>query len=681
MAKKPGSASRPSLIGDAAEAAVDKSGQVLEWGLPLVTGLGIFLIYLRTLAPTIVGGDTGELITVAYKMGVAHPPGYPLFTILAKLFTFIPFGSIAWRANLLSAVCDAGAAVFILLAVRRFTQNHWAGLLAAGLFAFSPLIWRYAVVAEVFALNNLLVAAMIYCAVRYAEKYEVKFAYLTTLVFGLGMANHHTCLFYGAPLMVWILITGRRELFAVRHLAIISACFMVGLSPYVYLFLADIHVAPFSWGHTSTLQGFLSHVMRREYGTLQLGAHKVDTSGNFLLGLRKYFSALPGDLIYIGAVLALIGLYFGLKDKKFKSFTAVTLFSFSLYVIVFHALANLPLKDPLFLGVHMRFWQMATLMVCFWAGLGLAALANLVPQSSTWNLELGLVVLAILFAHVVLNLRNEDQHNNTVVRDWGHELLRPIPSGSLVWTKGDLMINVLGYLQQCEGYRTDVRVLDQEYLKKSWMKRLINANYPDVTIPGVIFGPPGSAGYDTKQLLDANVDRFKMFIVMDSYFYETDRSWQGSYTFRPFGMLQMVAPTHQPFDPASYITESAKALPTIDPRSYPKFADDSWESLLVKDYWGAPFNRASFLISYALAHDNNRSMLEAGAAGLENVLTFLSSPPPLIYKQLGRAYSKLAVYDPANLNKMKTAWSLYLQSNPDPADPDLPEIRKAVASE
>jgi len=166
-------------------AAGEQDAYSLGWALPAITGIGVFLIYLRSLAPSVVGGDTGELVTVAYKLGVAHPPGYPLFTMLAKLFTFIPFGTIAWRVNLLSAVCDSAAAVIILLAVRRWTRNQWAGLLAGGLFAFSPLVWRYAVVGEVFALNNLLVALMVYSAVRYSEGYERKFAYLTAFFFGL----------------------------------------------------------------------------------------------------------------------------------------------------------------------------------------------------------------------------------------------------------------------------------------------------------------------------------------------------------------------------------------------------------------------------------------------------------------------------------------------------------------
>src|SRR5437762_3568284 len=76
--------------------------------LAAALGLLAFAVYVSTLHPTVAGGDSGELTVVAATLGVAHPPGYPLHTLLAKLFTFIPHGSIAWRVNLLSAACDAG---------------------------------------------------------------------------------------------------------------------------------------------------------------------------------------------------------------------------------------------------------------------------------------------------------------------------------------------------------------------------------------------------------------------------------------------------------------------------------------------------------------------------------------------------------------------------------------------
>lgn len=78
-----------------------------------LTGLISFIVYLLTLAPTVYWGDSGELITVAYTLGIAHPSGYPTYTLLGHLFTYIPFGSIAWRVNLMSAVF-ASLAVMLL---------------------------------------------------------------------------------------------------------------------------------------------------------------------------------------------------------------------------------------------------------------------------------------------------------------------------------------------------------------------------------------------------------------------------------------------------------------------------------------------------------------------------------------------------------------------------------------
>jgi len=123
----------------------------------------IFAVYLKTVYPTISGGDSGELVVAAYNLGAAHPPGYPTWTLLTALAVRIPVGtSIAWRANVLSCCLDAAAASLICLTVRKRTKSAAGGMFAAGLFAFSPTIWLYACQAEVFALNNFLVALVLY---------------------------------------------------------------------------------------------------------------------------------------------------------------------------------------------------------------------------------------------------------------------------------------------------------------------------------------------------------------------------------------------------------------------------------------------------------------------------------------------------------------------------------------
>jgi hypothetical protein len=99
------------------------------------------VVYGFTAFRTVGGGDSGELSVAAYSFGVAHPPGYPLYTLLAKLFSMVfVFGPIAWRMNLFSAWCDAIAIGLCAAAAARLSRDVWAGVLAAGLFGFSPLV-------------------------------------------------------------------------------------------------------------------------------------------------------------------------------------------------------------------------------------------------------------------------------------------------------------------------------------------------------------------------------------------------------------------------------------------------------------------------------------------------------------------------------------------------------------
>ena len=207
-----------------------------------VLGLVTLGIYIRTVAPTVAGGDSGELITAGYTLGVVHPPGYPLYTLLAKIFTFIPIGTIAWRVNLLSAVCGAVAATLLFLAVARWSRSVWAGLVSASLFAFSRRVWPHAVTAEVFALNNLFIAGIVYLTVRFsgerpAEASAVRRRHMVACVLffwiGLGLTNHHTLIFYALPAAIFVLLDP--TLREPRRIGTYLLCGVMGLLPYLYL--------------------------------------------------------------------------------------------------------------------------------------------------------------------------------------------------------------------------------------------------------------------------------------------------------------------------------------------------------------------------------------------------------------------------------------------------------------
>src|ERR1700735_3304651 len=106
-----------------------------------------FVVYVATLYPDMPGGDSGEIIGALATGGVIHPPGYPLYAILGRLFLHVPHGSIAWRVNLFSAVCDALATGTLFIAVSRWSGSPWGGLGGGAPFAFTPGVLMYATLA------------------------------------------------------------------------------------------------------------------------------------------------------------------------------------------------------------------------------------------------------------------------------------------------------------------------------------------------------------------------------------------------------------------------------------------------------------------------------------------------------------------------------------------------------
>ena len=183
-----------------------------------------FFLYLFTLTPSLSAGDNGELTTAAYFLGVGHAPGYPFYTLMSKLFTYIPIGNIAWRTNLFSGTCAAFAMIFFyLIMVKVLGQNRVErgfspivqipALFASIAFAISDNMWAQATMAEVYSLNILQIASMLLILIYwfenvwkhaddevpyYGNKYLMAFGFL----YGVALANHHVTLpFAFAPLL------------------------------------------------------------------------------------------------------------------------------------------------------------------------------------------------------------------------------------------------------------------------------------------------------------------------------------------------------------------------------------------------------------------------------------------------------------------------------------------------
>ena len=131
---------------------------ILQIALPALS----FLIYYLTLSPGVFGFDSAELATGVFTWGIIHPPGYPLYLILGKIFSFLPFGDLAYRLNLMSAFFAALTTLVNYRIIKLLVKDNIVAVAGACIFAFSNYFWQMAVVAEVYTLHVFLLSLSLY---------------------------------------------------------------------------------------------------------------------------------------------------------------------------------------------------------------------------------------------------------------------------------------------------------------------------------------------------------------------------------------------------------------------------------------------------------------------------------------------------------------------------------------
>ena len=298
-----------------------------------------FALYVKTLAPTVSFFDSGELIAAAATLGVAHPPGYPLYVLLGWLFSHLPVGVVAYRLNLMSACFGALAALmahsltYLLLAERTRPASHddspdpermlqpVFSMIAGLTFAYSLTHWRQSLVAEVYALNAFLCGLIVVLLLLWRRSQvtalfnltpcplsegegehspplrggvgggvrrgqgvvNLWLLYLVAYLFGLGFGNHQTIILFSIPAAFLVLATTPRILRRPLPLALIVLSFALGLTIYGLIPLRAAANPPINWGHATTWQQFKWLVLREGYQDVPRG-EALSTLWNDLLG-------------------------------------------------------------------------------------------------------------------------------------------------------------------------------------------------------------------------------------------------------------------------------------------------------------------------------------------------------------------------------------------------------------
>src|SRR6188472_1783257 len=245
-----------------------------------------FVVYLRTLLPGVSFGDWAEAEMIPSRLGILHPTGYPLYSLVGTLFSIIPVGSVAYRANLLSAVAAAAAVgVMVLIAVRLGVRPVIAFAAALGL-AFTGTIWQEATFSEMNGLHLLLVALLLHRALVWREERRDRDLLLGALIGGLCVANHGLAITVVPIVVLFVLVDARREIGARPMLLVkAGAGFAVGLLPYLWLPLRALAGPAEAYSPFLTLDGLFYHISGAQFrGDMHFAS--IDS-------LRAAWAALP----------------------------------------------------------------------------------------------------------------------------------------------------------------------------------------------------------------------------------------------------------------------------------------------------------------------------------------------------------------------------------------------------
>jgi transmembrane protein TMEM260 (protein O-mannosyltransferase) len=473
------------------------------------------LLFSWTLAPTVTLTDSGELIMAAQGLGVAHPPGFPFWVILAHLASLVPLGNVAVRINFSSALFAALACAVLTLVVaelmitaaylparKRGAQPRkkaadsgidrllvFAPAIGAGLLmVFSRTLWSYATIAEVYTLNALLILIVFFLMLRWRRRIMADrsdkgeaitvhdiWLYAAAAVFGLALGVHHVTVGLTLPALAVIVyrtegfrfFTSRRLVFA----ALISIAAMVAV--YAYLPFAASRSPLINWGNPRSLQEIWWHITGRQYRVFlsftptMMGAQFVEFCRMLLREFGPAWLPLPLALAFAGFATAYR------QDR--------TTFWFLLFIVIANLAYDLSYeiaedKDAYYLPVFIS--------IALAAGFGIRWLIQLTAtKSMSLGKSCGVAVIAILLTCATAFAANWPFNNRRhyfIAHDYVENLLRTIEPNGLLLTQDWQVASPMFYAQEIEHRRRDVTIIDINLLRRSWYFDYLRRTYPDL---------------------------------------------------------------------------------------------------------------------------------------------------------------------------------------------------------
>jgi hypothetical protein len=415
--------------------------------------ISILVVYLCSAATTVTMEDSGEFLTMARHLGIAHPPGYPLFVLLGHLWSYLPFSTIAWRIHAMDAVFAAGACSFLFLIALHLTRLKSAALLTALLFGLGRMLWSQSVIAEVYALNCFFFLGLMWMALRLQFQVTRPRVLIFAFCAGLSLTNSWPLMGLCTPAFIFFLWPRWRDLARLWWLVVIGLAF--GLLPYLFMWWRSSHGLVYAfYGPLETFQDWLNYILRRHYA-----ADDQQAAATILDALRYhlfFWISLSQEFTFLAVPLWAWGLMTMRKQLRWynQAGLLLTIASTSIFLLGLWRIEYTRMGEE----IYEVFLIVPFAMIALLAGLGLQQILS----QKKWNHYVIVCGATILIAtNLVTHYHENNLHEDSFAGDYARLVLSAMPERAVLLTWGDVDAGPLAYIHECEHVRPDVTVASQ----------------------------------------------------------------------------------------------------------------------------------------------------------------------------------------------------------------------------
>ena len=475
----------------------------------LLTAVFAFIIYLTTLAPSVVEIDSGELATVQATLGIAHPTGYPFFTIIGHLFSLLPLPfSKIYQLNMLAAIWCA-LAVWMFVYTSKYLLDHLGNSnpkntgskspkrkklkaqgnkignkiipedrkilvsIAGGLvLAFGKTFWMQSTSVEVYSLHIFLITIAIFFLLKsYFHKHDqneklykspwMLFAILLALCF----SNHMTTILI-LPGAAYLYFSknkfNKRSLTQIGWMLLIFIPILLLI--YSYLPIRASQNPMLNWGNPVNLENILRHVSGKQYRVWLFSS-----TASAEKQLTYFINELPAEFTF-GLIFIVLGLFSSFKySKRIFTFLVITFLTTVLYSI------NYDIHDI------DSYFLLAYISLSFFAVFGVLKFLQFFELKKN-SLKLSFSLIAIvLLVHIYTTYPDVNQRDNYAFKDYTKALINSTDKNSIIMSyEWDYFVSPAYYFQLVEDFRKDVKIVDKELLRRSWYYHQIHTDHPQL---------------------------------------------------------------------------------------------------------------------------------------------------------------------------------------------------------